>query len=407
MTTNMISAAQFGCRVHSTRQSTASRFSLSPTMRLPSKTRTSALIGEGLSIRASGSSIGGSMGAIRVAARKPIASPNRQRLEVRVQAADGEAAVAKSSGTRLAFYFFLWYAFNIIFNIFNKSTLNIFPYPWFISTLQLAAGVLYVSMLWLLRLQPLPKVPKSFYIALIPVAFFHTVGHVSACVSFSKMSVSFTHIIKAAEPVLSVLLSWPLMGETYSLPVYLSLLPIVAGCSLSAMKEVSMNMAGLSGAMISNMGMVLRNIYSKKSLNNYVIDGINLYALISIVAVIGLAPVAYAIEGAQWSAGYAAAVAKVGEAKFLQMLAAGGLFYHLYNQVSYQALEGINPTTFSVGNTMKRVVVVISSVMFFKNPVSPLNWVGSALAIFGTFWYSQAKDAHSKALKEKAAAAQE
>lgn len=63
----------------------------------------------------------------------------------------------QSSGTRLAFYFFLWYAFNIIFNIFNKSTLNIFPYPWFISTLQLAAGVLYVSMLWLLRLQPLPK----------------------------------------------------------------------------------------------------------------------------------------------------------------------------------------------------------------------------------------------------------
>jgi hypothetical protein len=92
------------------------------------------------------------------------------------------------------------------------------------------------------------------------------------------MSVSFTHIVKAAEPVLSVMLSWPLMGEVYSLPVYLSLLPIVAGCSLSAMKEVSLNMSGLSGAMISNVGMVLRNIYSKKSLNNYVIDGINLCA---------------------------------------------------------------------------------------------------------------------------------
>ena len=29
------------------------------------------------------------------------------------------------------------YAFNIIFNILNKSTLNAFPCPWFISTLQL------------------------------------------------------------------------------------------------------------------------------------------------------------------------------------------------------------------------------------------------------------------------------
>jgi len=31
------------------------------------------------------------------------------------------------------------YAFNIIFNILNKSALNAFPCPWLISTLQLGA----------------------------------------------------------------------------------------------------------------------------------------------------------------------------------------------------------------------------------------------------------------------------
>mmetsp|Transcript_30888 Transcript_30888/g.42811 ORF Transcript_30888/g.42811 Transcript_30888/m.42811 type:complete len:414 (-) Transcript_30888:321-1562(-) len=314
--------------------------------------------------------------------------------------ADPEPTKDAGDKKRLLFYFTLWYVFNIVFNIFNKTTLNAFPFPWLLSTIQLGCGIFYVSVLWILKLQPLPQVPKEFYIGLVPVAFFHTVGHVSACVSFSKMAVSFTHIIKAAEPVISVILSAPLMGEVYSLPVYLSLLPIVAGCSLSAMKEVSLNAAGLQGAMLSNVGMVMRNITSKKTLNKFSnIDGINLYALISIFAFVGLAPVAYAVEGSQWAAGYATAVASMGKAKFIQLVLAGGLFYHLYNQVSYQALEGINPTTFSVGNTMKRVVVVVSSVMFFKNPVSPLNWVGSALAIAGTFWYSQAKDAHSKSLK--------
>ncbi len=29
------------------------------------------------------------------------------------------------------------YAFNIVFNIINKSTLNIFPKPWLLSTIQL------------------------------------------------------------------------------------------------------------------------------------------------------------------------------------------------------------------------------------------------------------------------------
>jgi solute carrier family 35 protein E1 len=51
--------------------------------------------------------------------------------------------------------------------------------------------------------------------------------------------------------------------------VWASLLPIVAGCSLSAMKELSFSWGGFNSAMVSNLGMVLRNIYSKKSLNDY------------------------------------------------------------------------------------------------------------------------------------------
>ena len=38
------------------------------------------------------------------------------------------------------------YAFNIIFNILNKSTLNAFPCPWFISTLQLGGCCCYMLM---------------------------------------------------------------------------------------------------------------------------------------------------------------------------------------------------------------------------------------------------------------------
>lgn len=56
--------------------------------------------------------------------------------------------------------------------------------------------------------------------------------------------------------------------------VWASLLPIVGGCSLSAMKEVSFSWGGFNNAMISNLGMVLRNIYSKKSLNDYKVRGL-------------------------------------------------------------------------------------------------------------------------------------
>jgi solute carrier family 35 protein E1 len=64
-----------------------------------------------------------------------------------------------------------------------------------------AASGLFLMGLWAAKLQPVPKIDKKFLLALMPVALFHTVGHVFACLSFSEMAVSFAHIVKSAEPV--------------------------------------------------------------------------------------------------------------------------------------------------------------------------------------------------------------
>jgi hypothetical protein len=130
-------------------------------------------------------------------------------------------------------------------------------------------------------------------------------------------------------------------------------------------------------------------------------------------------PAAIVAEGHLWGPALQTAVATLGPAPFYQLLALSGLFYHLYNQVggvclcvcvacddsalssspatssththqpasqpasqpnqptdrntcqyrqaSYMVLDaGVSPVTFSVGNTMKRVAVVVSSVMFFR-----------------------------------------
>lgn len=77
-------------------------------------------------------------------------------------------------------------------------------------------------------------------------------------------------------------------------------------------------------------------------------------------------------------------------------MAAQSVFYHLYNQVSYMSLDQISPLTFSVGNTMKRISVIVSSIIIFRTPVQPVNALGAAIAILGTFLYSQVNHtAHS------------
>lgn len=68
---------------------------------------------------------------------------------------------------------------------------------------------------------------------------------------------------------------------------------------------------------------------------------------------------------------------------------AQGVIYHLYNQVSYMSLDEMSPLAFSIGNTMKRISVIVSSIIIFHTPVQPINALGAAIAIFGTFLDSQ------------------
>ncbi|WKA12427.1 hypothetical protein VitviT2T_029809 [Vitis vinifera] len=301
----------------------------------------------------------------------------------------GRSEAAKK--VKIGLYFATWWALNVVFNIYNKKVLNAFPYPWLTSTLSLATGSLMMLISWATRIAETPKTDFAFWKTLFPVAVAHTIGHVAATVSMSKVAVSFTHIIKSGEPAFSVLVSRFLLGESFPTSVYFSLIPIIGGCALAAVTELNFNMIGFMGAMISNLAFVFRNIFSKRGMKGKSVSGMNYYACLSIMSLLILTPFAIAVEGPQmWAAGWQNAVSQIGP-HFVWWVAAQSVFYHLYNQVSYMSLDEISPLTFSIGNTMKRISVIVSSIIIFHTPVQPINALGAAIAILGTFLYSQAK----------------
>jgi solute carrier family 35 protein E1 len=127
-------------------------------------------------------------------------------------------------------------------------------------------------------------------------------------------------------------------------------------------------------------------------------------------------PMSLIAEGAQMPAALAAAPALMAEkgitlfglqAGFLAYLVTGSMFYHLYNQTSYQALGELSPLSHSVANTVKRVVIILASVAVFKNPITPLGQASAAVAIAGTFLYTLASNKQKKDAAAAAAAAKE
>lgn len=82
-----------------------------------------------------------------------------------------------------------------------------------------------------------------------------------------------------------------------------------------------------------------------------------------------------------------------------QRLLGAGLCFHAYQQLSYMILSQVTPVTHSIGNCIKRVVVIVASVIILQNPVSTQNAIGTGLALFGVFLYSQAKRRYKSAPK--------
>ena len=64
---------------------------------------------------------------------------------------------------------------------------------------------------------------------------------------------------------------------------------------------------------------------------------------------------------------------------------------HSYNEVSFYALNIIHPVTHALGNTLKRVVMIIVSVLVLNHKFTPLGLAGCTTAIGGVMAYSITK----------------
>lgn len=181
------------------------------------------------------------------------------------------------------------------------------------------------------------------------LAALHTIAHATAVLSLGAGAVSFTHIVKAAEPVFTAGFSAAILGQTFALPVYLSLLPIIAGVGIASLKELSFSWVAFGNAMGSNTASALRGILGKKQMGKPVGENMspaNLYAVLTVLAFAFLSPVALLVEGKKLKPAWDAALAAGATANGLgSSILLSGLFYYLYNEVAFLALDSVNAVT--------------------------------------------------------------
>lgn len=229
------------------------------------------------------------------------------------------------------------------------------------------------------------------------VGLFHSLGQLATVLSLGAGPVSFTHIVKAMEPFFSAVVSGLFFNKWMSPQVYATLIPVVGGVGYACLKELSFSWLAFGAAMASNLFFALRAVMSKLALQSGKDTGSNLsspnlFGLVTWAALFISIPIALIGEGREFMDLLSIALKSVeSNAQFYRALFLSGLFHYLNNEVMYLALGSVHPVTLAVGNTMKRVFILVASVMVFRNPISGQAMIGSGVGIGGVLLYSLTK----------------
>lgn len=179
--------------------------------------------------------------------------------------------MASKDNLRLLVLFVCWYGFNAGYNVLN-SRLKGFPHPITISMIQLVIGLGYSIPLWILGIRKAPKLTLPDLWHLLPIAVLNAVGHTTTVIAmFQVGGGSFAHVIKASEPVVSVILGLVVNGAVPRPWTALSLLPICYGVAFAStlgnlnLATMAKEFATLAAvmAMVGNIAFVLRSLCRK------------------------------------------------------------------------------------------------------------------------------------------------
>jgi len=192
--------------------------------------------------------------------------------------------------------------------------------------------------------------------------------------------------VKSLVPAFTVLLQVLFFRQPSPTLIYFSLIPVVGGVALASFTEVNFNLTGFLTALIASLTTSIQSIVSSMILTGpNRLDSVNMVYYMAPVSFVLILPFAFLYEYSKlieydhtmYGLNYVVAV-----------LFTSGAVAYLLNICTFFAIKSTSPLTFTVFGNLKVVVVIIISVLIFRNEVTVMNGFGCVIAIVGIIWYN-------------------
>ena len=223
----------------------------------------------------------------------------------------------------------------------------------------------------------------------LPLVAFNVVGHSFSSLAIANVPVSFVHTVKALSPFFTVLFSKVFLSSTFSPRIYFSLLPLTLGVVLACSSELAFSLPGFLAALASTVIFVAQNIFSKKLFQDGKLDELNLLYYSSLFAFVAMLPLWLFQEGIDLLLDPPAAL--TASPTIALLLLANGVTHFGQNIFAFTLLTLVSPVAYSIGSLLKRVFIIVTSIMWFQTPVTAQNLFGMALTFTGLWLYTSAK----------------
>ncbi|KAJ1449062.1 triose-phosphate transporter family-domain-containing protein [Pelagophyceae sp. CCMP2097] len=322
---------------------------------------------------------------VALAPVKPAPTAEHDLAAVVLRQRGGRNAVVQR--LEVGAFFGAWYALNVYYKIENKKVLQLVGLPW--TVFQLAVGAVYSLLAWALRFRAAPTDLVAALKAAWPIAVAHGAGQACTVISLGAGKVSATHVVKALEPLFSAVGSAVVLGAVLPAKVYGALLLVVGGVAVAVAKDLTFSPLSFSAAMASNALFATRAIASKQAMKTGALAGLSaptLFGVVTIGAALATAPFALVFEGGAVRSAVAGCAAP--PSKLAASLVLSGLFHYLNKEVMYMTLSRVSPVTLAIGNTVKRVAIIVASLLVFQEPMAPASALGASVALVGVLLYT-------------------